>query len=275
MLNYLEYLNFEETELKSARFPTSFENSTKLQIVLLSKNNIKQIDADDLKCLTALTKLYLDADALVSIDRNTFITHKNTLTSLSVISNSLESTEFLSHVNNLLSIDLDENHLKRFPKEIVNASQIKHVSLRNNLVEAIDESSPLFYWMKTNRSDIEVYLSSNPFDCCQSRWLIHYLSGPANLVKDAMHLTCNSPKVYAGRRLIDLRADLMNCANEPFHPSNPTWTKSTITLLTVFCIVIVLLVLIGINLYRGSVFPFRTRQQGYESIAGDDAPGAL
>jgi len=271
----LEYLNLEETELTTISFPQTFENSTKLQSLILSKNKITKINANDLKYFPSLKKLSLDIDQLMSIDRQTLVSAKNSIESISLRSNFLQTSEFLSNLSNLFSIDLDENHLKHFPKELLNASRLGYVSLRNNQIEIIDEFSPLFHWTKTNLSDIEVYLNSNPFDCCQSRWFVHYLSGPKNFVKDSINLTCASPKSYAGQRLIDLHADLMDCSNEPFHPSNSHWKKSTIVLLSFLIIATVIFIVIGLNLYRRGRCPFRNRSHAYEPIAGDNLPSSM
>jgi len=172
-------------------------------------------------------------------------------------------------MTNLLSINFDKNKFQKLPTEIIQPNRIKHLFFRNNQIDTIDEFSPLFYWMKTNISDIEIYLNNNPFDCCQSRWFIRYLTGPKNLVKDSSNLTCALPKIYTGKRLIDLHTDLMDCSNGPFYPSNIHLRKLVLILLCLSSVVIFILVVVGVTLYRHNKLHFRRRSE-YESVQGDN-----
>ena len=270
-LTDLVNLQLENTYLKSVTFPKSYENCTKLQSIVLSNNTLTKITSDSFKSLHSSTKIFLDNTELNSIERDAFISISNTLESISLVSNSLKSAEFVSRINNLLSINLDKNNFKQLPTEIIKPSRIKYFSFRDNKIEIIDELSPLFYWMKANVSDIDIYLNNNPFDCCQSRWFIHYLTGPKSLVKDASNLTCALPKSYTGKRLIDLRADLMDCSDEPVNPSNIHFSKLTIILSCLAGVVILISVVVGLTFYQRNRFHFG-RQQGYEPIDGDNLP---
>jgi len=262
----------ENTSLKTAIFPKSYENCTNLESIVLSNNKLSMITSDNFKSLTSLTKIFIDNAELNSIELNAFINLSKTLQLISLTSNSLKSAEFLSTMTNLLSINFDKNKFKQLPTEIIKPGQIKYFFFRNNQIDIINEFSPLFYWTKTNLSDIEIYLNNNPFDCCESRWFIRYLTSPKNLVKDSSNLTCALPKIYTGKRLIDLHVDLMDCSNGPFYPTNVHLSKLVLILLCFTGVVIFILAVVGGTLYRRNKFDFR-RRRGYESIQGDSLLG--
>lgn len=268
-LPHLTILQLENTSLTTAAFPTSYENCTNLQYLTLSNNNFTEITSDHLKFLPSLRNISFDNVGFHVIDPNTFLNHSSTLQSLSLQSNSLKSAEFLSTISNIHSINFDNNSFDQFPKELIPLIQLKHLSFRNNQIHTIDESSPLFSWMKRNLSDIEINLSNNPIDCCQSRWFLRYLNGPKNLVQDSHDLVCASPKLFSGKRLLDLHIDLMDCSDGPFYPSNVHMSKIILILLSLSCIVIFILFVVGATLYRRNRFHFR-RRQGYAIIRGDD-----
>lgn len=263
-------LQLENTSLTTAVFPRSYENCTNLQYLTLSKNNLTEITSDQLKFFPLLRNISLDNVGFHSINPTTFLNHSTTLQSLSLQSNSLKSAEFLSFISHLHSINFDKNSFDQFPKELIPLIELKHLSFRDNHIHTIDESSFLFTWMKRNLSDIEIYLSNNPIDCCQSRWFLRYLIGPKNLVRDSHDLLCASPKLFAGKRLLDLHIDLMDCSDGPFYPSTVHLSKIILILLSLCCIVIFILFVVGATLYRRNRFHFR-RRQGYQIIRnGDD-----
>jgi len=261
----------ENTFLKNATFPKSYENCTNLQSIILSNNTLTNITSDNFKSLSSLTKISIDNAQLNSIEQNSFLSLSKTVQSISLVSNSLKSAEFFSTLPNLLSINFDKNNFTQLPLEIIKPGRTKHFFFRNNQIDIINELSPLFYWMKTNISDIEIYLNDNPFDCCQSRWFIRYLTGSNNLVKDSSNLTCVLPKIYKGKRLIDLHADLMDCSNGPFHPPKVHLSTLVIVLLCILGVVIFILVAIGVTLVKRSKLhiPYR-RRRDYESVQGDN-----
>jgi hypothetical protein len=267
-LTNLVNLQLENTYLKSITFPKSYENCTRLQSVVLSNNTLTKINSDSFKSLSSLTKIFLDNTGLNSIEQDAFISMSNTLQSISLVSNSLKSAEFLPTMNNLLSVNFDKNHFKQLPTEMIKPGRTKYFAFRDNQIDIIDELSPLFYWTKTNLSDVEVYLNNNPFDCCQSRWFIHYLTGPTNLVKDSFNLTCALPRSYTGKRLIELRADLMDCS---YNPSDVRFSKVGIVLSCLGGVVMLVLVVIGLTLCRRNRTYFG-RRQAYEPIEGDILP---
>ena len=269
-LSHLIDLQLENTSLTTLVFPKSYENCTNLQYVILSNNNLTQITSDHLKFFPLLRNISLDNVGLNSLDSNTFLNQSNTLQSLSFESNSFKAAEFLSTTPNLRSLNFDANQFEQFPKELLQLTQLKRFFFRNNEIHTIDELSPLFYWMKHNRSDIEIYLNNNPIDCCQSRWFLRYLIGPKNLVKDFANLTCASPKIFSGKRLVDLHIDLMDCSDGPFYPSNVHFSKIGLILLSLFGLVIFILFVVGATLYRRNRFHFRRRRQGYQIIHNDD-----
>jgi hypothetical protein len=262
-------LELENTNLKNATFPKSYGNCTNLQSIVLSNNKLTEITSEDFKSLISLTKISIDNAELIAIEPYTFINLTKTLQSISLVSNSLKSTEFLSSLTSLLSVNLDQNKFTRLPNELLKPDLTKHFFFRDNQIEIIDELSPLFYWMKTNITDIEIYLNNNPFDCCQSRWFIRYLTGPNNLVKDSVNLTCALPKAYTGQRLIDLHADLMDCSDGPFHPPKHHLNKTAIITLSLIAVAMLILVVVGISLHRRDRLYFG-RRQAYEPIAGDN-----
>jgi len=259
----------ENTYLKTATFPKSFENCTNLQSIVLSNNKLPKITSDDFKSLSSLTKIIIDNAELNSIDHNAFTSISKSLQSISLASNSLQSAEFFSTMTNLLSINLDKNKFQQLPTEIMKPGRTEHFFFRDNQIDIIDELSPLFHWAKTNITGIEIYLNNNPFDCCQSRWFIHYLNGPNNLVKDLSNLTCALPTTYTGKRLIDLRADLMDCSTGPFNPSNIHLSKVAVIISCLIGAVIIILVVVGVILYRRNRLHFGRRQE-YEPVQGDN-----
>ncbi len=264
-LSHLVNLQLENTYLKTAIFPKSYENCTNLQSIILSNNTLIEITSDTFKSLSSLTNIIIDNAQLYSIDQNAFISLSKTLQSISLESNSLKSAEFLLNISNLLSINFDNNKFKQLPKEILKFNRTKHFFFRNNQIDIINELSPLFYWTKTNQSDIEIYLNNNPFDCCQSRWFIRYLTGPKNLVKDSFNLTCTLPKLFTGQRLIDLNVDQMNCSYEPkIH-----FKKFLLILLCLSGVVMFIIFVVGATLYQRNKFHIR-RRQGYQIIQDDN-----
>ena len=275
-LVHLVQLRLENTELKSALFPKSFENCSALETIVLSNNKLITLKADDLQSLPSLTKLLLDRTHLTFIDRHALLTNNsNGLQSISLVGNELRSTEFLSNLTNLLAVNLDQNALTKLPEELNSTGHLKQISFRENLIETINESSPLFHWMKANLSGIDVYLNRNLFDCCQSRWFIHYLASPQNLVRDAFNLTCSSPKNYAGQRLIDLPADLMDCSIGPFHPSHFHFGTFVTTVLPLLGMGFVILLVVGLILRQRKKQNRGRRQQEYEPIGHDHLPASI
>ncbi|CAF1324043.1 unnamed protein product [Adineta steineri] len=263
----LTNLQLENTYLKTATFPKSYENSTNLQSIVLSNNKLGKLTRENFKSLSSLTKISLDNAQLNTIDHDTFTSLSTNLQSISLVSNSLKSAEFLPTLNNLLSINFDKNKFQQLPTEIIKPTRTKHFFFRDNQINIIDELSPLYYWTKTNLTGIEIYLNNNPFDCCQLRWFIHYLTGPNNLVKDSFNLTCALPQAYTGRRLIDLHVDSMDCSTKPVYPSN----KLTIIVLCLMGIFIFILIAVGTALRRRNRNYFGRRQQ-YETIPSADIP---
>ncbi len=264
-LSHLVNLQLENTHLQTVTFPKSYENCTNLQSIVLSNNTLIKLTSDNFKSLPSLTKITIDNAQLHSIDEDAFTNLSKTLQTISLESNLLNSAEFLSIMPNLLSVNFDNNQFKQLPKEMSKPGQIKHFSFRNNQIDTIDESSPLFYLTKTNLSDIEIYLSNNPFECCQSRWFIRYLTGSKNLVKDSSNLTCALPKSLAGQRLIDLHADLIHCSHEPkIHVR-----KFVLILLSLAGVVMFIIFVVGATLYRRNKLHIR-RRRGYQVIQGDD-----
>jgi len=167
----------------------------------------------------------------------------------------------------LQSINFDRNKFKQLPDKLIEFSQMKSLSFRHNRISIIDEFSPFAHWLTANRTDLEFYLENNPFDCCRSRWFVHYLHDSKNLVKDSANLTCALPKRYAGRRLIDLHTELMDCSNELFYPLN----KLILFLLCLSGMMIFIVLVVVTTLYRRLNIPVqRRRRREYRSLQIDD-----
>lgn len=189
------------------------------------------------------------------------------LQSISLASNALDSAAFLSVIPKLRSINFDHNQFKQIPNEITQLNQTRYFFFRHNRISVIDEDSPFLSWMKNNLTDREIHLGNNPFDCCRSRWFIHYLSDSTNLVKDALNLTCALPKRYSGRRLIDLHTELMDCSSGPFHPSN----KLVLFLLCLSGVIVFIVIVVTTTLYQRLKVPARRpRRREYQSLQIDD-----
>ena len=243
--------------------------------MVLSNNPLIALKSEDFHSVPSLTQLVLDHTQLASIDRHALLTNTNSLQSISLVGNELRSTEFLSNLTNLLSINLDQNALDKLPMEINIPGSLKQISFRENRIETINESSPLFHWAKANLSGLDLYLDQNPFDCCQSRWFIHYLASPQNLVRDSVNLTCASPKNYAGQQLVNLRADLMDCSVGPFHPSNLHFNTLVAVGLSLFGMALFILIVAGLLLRQRKKRNGGRRQREYEPIGNDHLPASI
>ena len=263
----LTELELENTSLISAIFPKSYLNCIQLQTIILSNNKLMNLTSDDFKSLLSLKNMTIDNAELTFIELDTFVNISQHLQSMSFESNSLQSAEFLLPTTNLFSINFDKNQFKQLPIEMIKLNHTKHFCFRDNQISIINESSPLPYLINTTISDIEIYLNNNPFDCCESRWFIHYLTTSKNLIKDSINLTCALPKVYTGKRLIDLRVESMDCSTDPFHPSKAHISKLAILVACLISIVIFIFIVVGATLYRRNRVHFRNRR-GYEQIQG-------
>jgi hypothetical protein len=187
------------------------------------------------------------------------------LQELSLKNNQLKSCEFLSTFRLLSSIQFDGNQFTSLPQELSAPKTIKTFSFTHNSISVIDESSPLHTWLKMNYTNIKIYLANNPFDCCQSLWFIRFLKTSSNFIGDASLLTCVTPLNYAGKQLIKLNPDEMNCG---VIPSKSWWTTGRIISVTVGGLVAVLVLIIVVI-----VFNRRERSRsGYTEIGGIDDP---
>ena len=263
-LPFVRSLALQDASLTSASFPEIYSNALLLQRLSLNQNKIRTVNANDFAALkdSRLSKLSLDDTSLTQIDRNAF-SPLTRLQSLSLDDNQLKSCEFLSTFRLLSSIKLDRNQFTSLPDQLSAPNNIKSFSFKGNLISTIDDSSPLYIWQKKNYTNLKVYLVNNTIDCCQSRWFIRFLATSANLVGDALNLTCATPSSFAGKKLIELHADEMNCAGVT--PSKPWLWISLASAGGVLLAVIAALVI---------VFVLRRRRShsGYTEIDGDDDP---
>ncbi|CAF1321101.1 unnamed protein product [Adineta ricciae] len=262
----IQSLSLDDTSLTSARFPPSYSSSI-LQKLNLNNNKIRSIQSGDFQALenSKLKRLHIDNAALTTVDQNAFAPLIQ-LQSLSLQNNQLKSCEFLSTLRVLSSIKLDGNLFTSLPSQLITQSSIKSFSFTNNRISIIDESSPLFTWQKENRTNIQVFLANNSFDCCQSLWFIRFLKISAHLVQDASILTCAAPSVYAGQNLSALNPDAMNCGGS--QPKKWSWTFERIVAVSLGGFFIVLVVAGTIALFvRG-----RRSRTGYTEIGGVNDP---
>jgi hypothetical protein len=227
----IESLFLQDTSLTSAEFPSSYINSS-LQKISLNNNKIRSIKTDDFAFLkkSNLKTLEIDSGSLSSIEQNAFAPLTE-LQSLSLKNNQLKSCEFLSTFRFLSSIKLDNNQFTSLPQQLSTQKNIKTYSFTNNFISIIDESSPLYTWMKKNYTDIGLYLANNTFDCCQSLWFIRFLKSYAYFIKDAPLLKCSTPSIYAGKQLINLNPNEMNCDGHT--PDISWWTSGRIVGVTI------------------------------------------
>ncbi|CAF1197182.1 unnamed protein product [Adineta steineri] len=175
----LQFLSLEDTSLTSAEFPTS-------------NNKIHSINETDFLVL-----------------------HNSQLTELSLKNNQLKSCEFLLNLPRLSSINLDKNQFTSLPQQLTTPRKIRNYSFMHNFITVIDETSPLNVWLKNNYTNMKIYLANNSLDCCLSLWFIRFLKIPSpQIVGDASLLTCTTPLNFAGKLLIDLNPDEMNCHND-------------------------------------------------------------
>jgi hypothetical protein len=259
-------LSLQDTSLRSAAFPASY-NGSLLQRIVLSRNEIPSINEHDFAVLRycKVARLTINSASVSKIDQNAFIPLIQ-LQELSLENNQLKSCEFLSTFRLLSSIKLDGNQFTSIPQELSAPKTIKSFSFKKNSISIIDESSPLHTWRTMNYTNIKIYLANNPFDCCQSLWFIQFLHTSPHFIGDASLLTCASPSSYAGKFLIKLNPDDMNCGG--VKPNKSWWTTGRIIAVTVGGLVPVVALITVII-----VFTRRKRSRsGYRVIDGTDDP---
>jgi hypothetical protein len=261
-------LSLEDTSLISAEFPSSYKDSF-LQRISLSKNKIRSIKENDFLFLhnTNLNKLNLDSSSISIIDQNAFNSLIQ-LQSLSLKTNQLKSCEFLTNLPRLSSINLDENQFTSIPQQLSIPGKIKTFSFKHNSISIIDDTSPLYKWYKTNYTNIQIYLANNSFDCCLSLWFIRFLKISPQFIGDAASLKCVTPSEVAGKLLIKLNPDEMNCSGDI--PNKSWWTIGRIIGIIVGCALIIGIIVIIVIFIRIQQHPSRS---GYREIDGiDDDP---
>ncbi len=252
----IQSLSLQDTSLISAEFPSSYNNSF-LRTISLSNNKIRSINEKDFLILrySNLYKLHLDSASISSIDQNAFAPLVQ-LQSLSLNYNQLKSCEFLSNLPRLSSIKLDGNQFTSLPQQLSTPGKIKTYSFIYNSISVIDESSPLYKWFKMNITNIKIYLANNSLDCCLSIWFVRFLKISPQFVGDAPLLTCATPLELAGKLLIKLNPDEMNCGGDV--PSKSWWTTARIIGIIVGIIVTVSMMTILIVFVRIRRHPSRS-----------------
>jgi len=190
------------------------------------------------------------------------------LQSLSLKNNQLKSCEFLTNLPRLSSINFDNNQFTSIPQQLSTRGKIKAFSFKHNSISIIDDTSPLYKWFKANYTNIQIYLANNSFDCCLSLWFIRFLKISPQFIGDASLLTCVTPSEFAGKLLIKLNPDEMNCSGDI--PNKSWWTTGRIIgiiigFIVIIGIVVIIVIVICIRHHRS--------RSGYTEIDGiDDDP---
>ncbi len=264
----LRSLSLQDTSLISAEFPPTYSGSL-LRTISLSNNKIRSINEKDFVYLknSKVTKFNLDSASISTIDQNAFNPLMQ-LQALSLKNNLLKSCEFLSTFRLLASIKLDGNQFTSLPQQLSVPNNIKTFSFTQNSISIIDESSPLYTWMKKNYTNIKIYLANNPFDCCQSLWFIRFLKNSSQFIGDAPLLNCSQPANYAGQFLMKLNPDEMNCGG--ITPKKSWWTPGRIIGVSIGGCVAVLVLITFIIVFTRQ----RRSRSGYTEIGGNDDPSA-
>lgn len=261
----IQFLALHSTSLTSAAFPSSYANSL-LRTVALNSNQLRSIKANDFLVFenSGLSKLRLDDASISTIDPLAFVP-LNQLQSLSLKNNQLKSCEFLPSLPLLSSIHLDGNQFTSLPQELSTPKKIKTYSFQRNIISIIDQSSPLYKWWKANYTDMTIYLANNSFDCCSSLWFIRFLKSSPQFVPDASLLMCTTPVGYAGKFLLKLDPDQMNCSGGDHGKS--WWNTGRIIAIVFASCIAIGLIIAGII-----VFYFRQRPSlsGYLPIGQTD-----
>lgn len=264
----IQFLSLQNTSLISAEFPPSYSNASSLQTISLNGNKIRSIAEKDLLVLrnTNLHKLHLHDNELSTIDRNAFAPLSK-LQALSLKNNRLASCDFLPTLPLLSAINLDGNQFVSLPQELSLESKIQFYSFQRNSISTIDESSPLRTWWEKNATTKVVYLANNSLDCCRSIWLVRLLKLSPKFIGDAASLVCAGPSELAGKKLISLDPDQLNCDGGS---GRTWWTVGRIIGVTVgigaFTFIIVLAVILIVKLVRRR----RRARSGYAPIDGFD-----
>ena len=263
----IQFLSLQNTSLTSAAFPPSYSNVSSLQTISLNGNTIRSITEKDLLVLrnTNLHKLHLHDNELSTIDRNAFASLSK-LQALSLKNNRLASCDFLPTLPLLSAINLDGNQFVSLPQELSLESKIQFYSFQRNSISTIDESSPLRTWWEKNSTNKVVYLANNSLDCCRSIWFIRLLKSSAKFVGDAASLVCAGPSELAGKKLIGLDPDQLNCDGGS---GRTWWTVGRIIGVTVGIGAFTLIIVLAMILIVKSVRQRRARS-GYAPIDGSD-----
>ncbi|CAF4466259.1 unnamed protein product [Rotaria sp. Silwood2] len=262
----VRFLSLQDTLLTSAEIPSSYRGSL-LQTISLSNNKIRSISEEDFVMLrgSTLRKLHIDSASISKIDQNAFIALTQ-LQALSLKNNQLKSCEFLSTLPLLSSIELDGNQFTSLPQQLSTPRNIKTYSITYNSISTIDESSPLYKWLKMNYTNIKIFLANNTFDCCSSLWFIRFIKKFPQFVGDASLLTCATPSNFTGKLLITLNPDEMNCGGDISNKS--WWTTGRIIGIVVGSVSIVM---IGIIVILVTAYTRRhSLYSGYEPINEND-----
>jgi hypothetical protein len=104
-------------------------------------------------------------------------------------------------------------------------------------------------------------LANNSFDCCLSLWFIRFLKTSPQFIGDASLLTCATPSEFAGKSLIKLNPDEMNCSGGVQNTS--WWSTGRIIGVIIACTLTIGIIVIIAILIRIRRHPSRS---GYTEI---------
>lgn len=193
----LKYLNLEMNRINEIDNSGNHIESQSLQTLNLESNPLSQVHPDSFKYLTSLKSLNLKHSSLLSFYKNTFISQKDTLESLSISSSKISGSkwETLMQLHSLKQLEASDCGLPNIPdltfqqfsnlenlflnqNNITNLTQQTFFGLGNSLIKlslsgnnltTIDKCA--FEGLhKLDLLDLEI--DENPLKCdCQMKWL--------------------------------------------------------------------------------------------------------
>lgn len=136
-------LNLKNTQLAS--FPAlAIKNLRKLAFLNLAQNQIAAIPSDSFSRMNSLTAINLERNRISSLNEGTFTGVENSLSSLSLLGNLLDSypVEQLSKLSNLRRLDLGFNNIEILPHNAFSFNKrLILIALDGNPLETLPETT--------------------------------------------------------------------------------------------------------------------------------------
>lgn len=214
-----------------------FDNLISLKVLSFEHNFIESIEQDTFQRLQKLEDLRLGKNKLVTLEGNAPFGFNKKLKRVDLSRNNIIKFPDVNWDIYLMleKLNLDYNNISylRVPSLISSSTDI---SLRFNNIKAVQVTDLEIlkkYETKEKTYNIDAasehyyHLDGNPFDCnCQLYDFVRYLTDNNQkdiaLFKNSASYTCTGPKTLSGKRLLDLKPDLLTCTIEENCPHGCT-----------------------------------------------------